>query len=246
MRSGPRSPLSERSPTTPGRTLSRATAGIVDDEDIPGVALRDLGKHRLKDIDRPERIYQLVVEGLPSDFAPLRATDEQIPLSGTVTVVMVEGRRVLRLLRELTPDVFGALMKDYRRLLQRVLEAAGGREVEVAQDAAVAAFPTAKQAALAAVAAQRAVAAHAWPHGRELEVSIGIHSGEAGVGWAGPAVVRCTDLCDAAEGGQTFMSQATASLLEDEKLGELSVRDAGEVKTRRTGRPVRAYELVVR
>jgi len=39
--------------------LSRSTAGIIDDEEIPGVALRDLGEHRLKDIDRPERIFQL-------------------------------------------------------------------------------------------------------------------------------------------------------------------------------------------
>jgi len=56
--------------------LSRSTAGIVDDEDIPGVALRDLGEHRLKDIDRPERISQLVIEGLPSDFPPLRTIDQ--------------------------------------------------------------------------------------------------------------------------------------------------------------------------
>jgi class 3 adenylate cyclase len=67
---------------------------------------------------------------------------------------------------------------------------------------------------------------------------------EARVGWVGPAVVRCADLCDTAEGGQIFMSQATASLLEDEALGDLEVRDVGEVQTRRTERPVRAYELV--
>jgi predicted ATPase len=32
----------------------------------------DLGEHRLKDLIRPERIYQLVAPGLPSDFPPLR------------------------------------------------------------------------------------------------------------------------------------------------------------------------------
>jgi class 3 adenylate cyclase len=52
-------------------------------------------------------------------------------------------------------------------------------------------------------------------------------------------------LCDAAEGGQIFMSQATASLLEDEDLGELALHDLGERQTRRTQQAVRAYELVV-
>ena len=76
------------------------------------------------------------------------------------------------------------------------------------------------------------------------EISVGLHSGEAGVGWIGPAVVRCAELCDAAEGGQTFLSAVTAGLLEHERLGGLSLRDLGEQKTRRSGRLVHAYELV--
>ncbi len=170
---------------------------------------------------------------------------EQIPLSGTVTIVMVEGRRMMRLSRELAPEVFGALLKEYQWLIRSVLERMGGREVDAVQDTAMAAFPAAKQAALAAVSAQQAVAAHEWPQGPRPAVSIGIHSGEAGVGWVGPAVLRCSELCDAAEGGQIFASQATAGLLEDEDLGELSLRDLGEQQTRRTQRAVRVYELVV-
>ncbi len=75
-------------------------------------------------------------------------------------------------------------------------------------------------------------------------MSVALHSGEAGIGWVGPAVLRCAELCDAAEGGQIFMSQATASLLEDEDLGELSVGDLGEQETRRTHEAVRVHELV--
>jgi class 3 adenylate cyclase len=71
--------------------LSRSTAGIFDDAEIAGVAVRDLGEHRLKDIDRPERVFQLVVEGLPDEFPPLRTVDQQIPLTGTVTIVVIEG-----------------------------------------------------------------------------------------------------------------------------------------------------------
>src|SRR6266511_4359199 len=137
--------------------LSRSTAGIVDDEEIPGVAVRDLGEKRLKDFDRPERLFQLAVEGLQTEFPPLRTSDQQASLLGTVTIVMAEGRRMMTLSRELPPEVFGALLKAYQRLLRAVLEGMGGREVETVHDTAVAAFPTAKQAALAAVAAQQAV-----------------------------------------------------------------------------------------
>ena len=37
-----------------------------------GVTLRELGEHRLKDLSRPERIWDLVVEGLASDFPVLK------------------------------------------------------------------------------------------------------------------------------------------------------------------------------
>jgi hypothetical protein len=36
-------------------------------------ALRDLGHHRLKDLDRPEHLYQLVAAGLAEEFPPLRS-----------------------------------------------------------------------------------------------------------------------------------------------------------------------------
>ena len=41
----------------------------------PHADLRDLGEHRLKDLTRPEHIFQLVVPGLPADFPPLRTLD---------------------------------------------------------------------------------------------------------------------------------------------------------------------------
>ena len=52
--------------------LSNATRELIEDDLPPKTSLRDLGTHRLKDIDRPERIYQLVADGLPSEFPPLR------------------------------------------------------------------------------------------------------------------------------------------------------------------------------
>jgi class 3 adenylate cyclase len=161
------------------------------------------------------------------------------------TIVVAEGRRMMRLAGELTPETFAALLEEYHRLLRRVLESMGGREVDFDSDTAMAAFLSPKQAALAAVAAQRAVAAHEWPHGRALAMSVGLDSGAGGGGWDAPAAARCEELCDAAEGGQIFMTQAVSSLLEKEDLSGLSVRDLGEVPLRRSDRTIRAYELLV-
>ena len=225
--------------------LSRSTAAILDDEEIAGVDVRDLGEHQLKGIARPERIFQLVIDGLPSEFPALRTVDRQVSLSGTVTLVFTDVHDSRRLLRELTPEEFGTLLTNYRGLLRKVLEDAGGREFEVAHDSAVAAFPTAKTATLAAAAAQQAVSIHGWPRALTLTMSVAIHSGEAGIGWVGPAVERCIQLCDLAQAGQIVLSQAAAGLLDDEDLGELSLRDLGEQPAQASERPVRLYELIV-
>ncbi len=149
-----------------------------------------------------------------------------------------------RLSRELTPEHFETLIDAYQRLLRGLFEGLGARQVQVSGDSVMAAFPAAKDAALAAVAAQRAVLSGDWPQGVRAAISVGLHSGSAEVGWDGSAAQRCADLCDAAEGGQILMSDETANLLEKEDLGELVVRDLGEQRTRRKQRPVRACELV--
>ena len=48
---------------------SQATASVLNDDELDGVTLRDLGEHNLKDLARPERIYQLQGEGLNDEFA---------------------------------------------------------------------------------------------------------------------------------------------------------------------------------
>ncbi len=59
--------------------LSRSTADLVRDHLPPGMQLVDLGSHRLKDIERPEEVSQLTMEGVPSEFPPLRSEDNGIP-----------------------------------------------------------------------------------------------------------------------------------------------------------------------
>ena len=55
--------------------LSDATRDLVVDQLAPGITLRDLGSHRLKDLGRPERVWQLCHADLANDFPPLRSLD---------------------------------------------------------------------------------------------------------------------------------------------------------------------------
>jgi len=52
---------------------SNATRELIEDDLPQGIVLRDLGRHKLKDIQRPERIYQVAAEGLPWKFPPLKS-----------------------------------------------------------------------------------------------------------------------------------------------------------------------------
>jgi predicted ATPase/class 3 adenylate cyclase len=54
--------------------VSGATAELIDSL-APHASLRDLGEHRLKDLTRPEQVYQLVGEGPQEIFPPLRSLE---------------------------------------------------------------------------------------------------------------------------------------------------------------------------
>jgi predicted ATPase/class 3 adenylate cyclase len=61
-----------------GQILLSETARALVEQTLPaGCALRDLGAHRLKDLQHPERITQLVIADLPADFPPLKTLDRR-------------------------------------------------------------------------------------------------------------------------------------------------------------------------
>jgi len=55
--------------------VSGVTTDLVQGELPAKTSLRDLGEHRLKDLTHPEQVYQLIAEGLPETFPPLRSLD---------------------------------------------------------------------------------------------------------------------------------------------------------------------------
>ena len=57
-----------------GQTLvSLTTEQLVRGQLVSGGALHDLGEHRLKDLQHPERVFQLIIDGVSDEFPPLKA-----------------------------------------------------------------------------------------------------------------------------------------------------------------------------
>ena len=75
--------------------LSQTTHALLEDEEeeLPGLAQRDLGPQRLKDFDRPIRLYQLVGPELPDEFPPLRTLDSETPFEGRESQLTDAARR---------------------------------------------------------------------------------------------------------------------------------------------------------
>ena len=55
--------------------VSETTTSLVKPALPVGVAMRDLGRHRLKDIEQPIRLWDLVIEGLASEFPAIRSLE---------------------------------------------------------------------------------------------------------------------------------------------------------------------------
>jgi predicted ATPase/class 3 adenylate cyclase len=61
--------------------ISEATERVLANQHVDDVGIRDLGEHRLKDLSRPLRLYQVAADGLSARFPPLRAL-ERPPMDG--------------------------------------------------------------------------------------------------------------------------------------------------------------------
>jgi predicted ATPase/class 3 adenylate cyclase/DNA-binding CsgD family transcriptional regulator len=157
----------------------------------------------------------------------------------------IEGStRLLQQVGDRYPDV----LAKCRSLLRTAFREWGGHEVDIQGDAFFVAFARATDAVLAAVDAQRALAAHAFPEGVAVCVRMGLHTGEparTSEGYVGLDVHRAARIMSAAHGGQVLLSQTTANLVEQDLPEDLSLRDLGEHRLKDLGRPRRLFQLVI-
>ncbi|HEX8982655.1 MAG TPA: helix-turn-helix domain-containing protein [Ktedonobacterales bacterium] len=97
--------------------LSAATAELVRHDLPDGVSLRDLGRHRLKDLQQAEQVYQAIAPGLPNEFPMLRALDAHLHNLPVQPSALVGREREVAAVR-------GLLSRDDVRLV--TLTGAGG------------------------------------------------------------------------------------------------------------------------
>ncbi len=57
--------------------LTQATRDLVIDAMPEGVGLRELGSHGLRNLERPEVVFQVIAQGLRAEFPPLKSMDQR-------------------------------------------------------------------------------------------------------------------------------------------------------------------------
>ena len=94
-----------------GQVLVSSAGAAVLADDLPvEVELLDRGEHRLRDLSRPEHVYQLVAPGLPSDFPPLRSGAAPTNLPAELTSFIGREREVTEICGLLGTNRFVSLV----------------------------------------------------------------------------------------------------------------------------------------
>lgn len=166
---------------------------------------------------------------IPVPEAADYAARDRLP-TGTITLLFSDIESSTRLLRHLGSDEYARILGIQRRILRTAYRSWNGTIVDTAGDGCFAVFQSAKSAVCAAVAAQRALAAHPWPEGVQVRVRMGIHTGEPSLfdeGYVGLDVHLAARICAVARGGQILLSRTTRELVERATPPGLNLLDKG-------------------
>ncbi|HKY50740.1 MAG TPA: adenylate/guanylate cyclase domain-containing protein [Candidatus Limnocylindria bacterium] len=158
-----------------------------------------------------------------------RAKDIASLPRGTVTFLLTDIEGSTGLTQRLG-DGYAAVLRDVRSLIRKSVRDAGGHEVDARADEYFAVFGESAPALDAAVAIQRALRRQEWPHGVEVCVRVGIHTGRTTLtetGYVGIAVHTAARVCSAGHGGQILVSSAAHAALSGGPIGEITFRTLG-------------------
>lgn len=226
--------------------LSHASAGIVEDQDLAGLTLRDLGEHRLKDIPQPQRLFQVEAEGLPSEFPPLATRAVAGSIATLLATDLVGWGQVMR---QLGDDAASDAATNYQRIVEEQVRAHNGSVVERSADQTLSLFLRPEEAVIAAAQIRTALDERDWIHDPDNKPSLcaAIHTGRiarpAG-GRLGSPALRVVRLCTTAEPRQILISHATHAMLEGQVLDRQSLHDLGERVLPGMDESSRVYELL--
>src|SRR5262245_42633619 len=154
--------------------LSKSTATLVEDVLLDGLSLRDLGAYRLKNLPRPERIFQLIIPDLLADFPPLQSleTPRRAPGRVLTTVLFVDIVGSTERLVALGDHCWREMRAQYTTLVRQELARHGGEVIDMVADGLLAVFDGALAAIRCGCAIRDAV------EGLGLAARVGIHAGE--------------------------------------------------------------------
>ena len=166
--------------------------------------------------------------------------------AGTVTLLFSDIEGSTRLLERLG-EGYAEVLEEHRRIVRGAVAAHGGHELRTEGDAFFVVFARAGDGVRAAVAAQLALAACAWPSEVTVRVRMGLHTGEPrvmGHDYVGMDVHCAARICSAAHGGQVVVSDATERILAGEAIGGVGLQDLGEHRLKDLSRPMRLHQIV--
>ena len=228
--------------------VSNATAGIVEDLESAEFELRDLGEFRLKDIVRPQRLFELRVQGLDREFAPPTAHEDRTAPDPFGRVGTLFGSDMLdfsKQLRELGDDVAAEVAADYRKLVRESVEAHGGTTIEALADNVIAVFERARDAIECAASTRALLRERTWPTGEDMITSFAVHTGRlVSKEHGGTSVLHLILLLKESEPWQILISHSTEALLEGERLEPFELRDLGERHLPPLDASHRVFELI--
>ncbi len=167
--------------------------------------------------------------------------------AGTVTLLFTDIEGSTHLLA-LLGERYSEVLARCRNLLRSVFADFHGSEVDTQGDASFVVFARAADAVAAAVAAQRALATHAWPEGIAVQVRMGLHTGSPTLeaeGYVGVDVHHAARITSAGHGGQVLLSEATRALVEHAMPDGVSLRDLGEHDLEGLPRKSHLYQVVL-
>ncbi len=167
--------------------------------------------------------------------------------TGTVTFLFtdIEGSTPLW---EREPEKMTVALERHHTLLRAAIESNGGQVFKIIGDAFQAAFVVPAQALAAALAAQRGLAAEAWPTSAPLRVRMGVHVGQAEAHETDYATThtlnRVARIMSTAYSGQVLLSVEVAELTRGYLPAEATLRDMGQHRMKGMTQPEHLYQVL--
>jgi class 3 adenylate cyclase len=112
--------------------LSQDTAERLRDQMPPGIKLRHLGQHTLRDLPRPEHLVQLSVPGLPTEFPPLRTESPVLAPERSILVLAEADEAAVSLVEVAEP--LSRSRVPHELIVTRLIETRAGRQPQGAAD----------------------------------------------------------------------------------------------------------------